>query len=650
MKKVFLLLVFALSIFISACGGGGSGSSPSGETDPPVVPSASTVAPSAPTGVTINAGNTRVSPSWTAVSGATSYNVYYSTTAGVTIANGTKIAGATSGSAVTGMVNGTPYYVVVTAVNDIGESAISSEVSATPVAPAAAPTGVTLASGNAKVTLNWPAVSGASSYNVYYNTTAGVTISNGTKITNTTSGTPITGLVNGTAYYFVVTAMKDGSESDVSSEAGTTPQAPSVGVPSGLTATTGENGQVRLSWAAVTGATSYNVYYGTAAGVTIATGIKVTGATSGGAITGLTNGIKYYFVVTAMSNSNTIENPASAWIAAIPQPIANLLGGAIQKEITLTGNVTTVNTVTANGTALLLGGWDDVAGGYVNAGNLTTDGTNLYYSRWTGYGWVKDDYYRVQIATGIQTSFPTGTNDATGTSSKRLQGITTDGNNLYGVSRNDGNIHKHVIATGAHTVLAAGCGGYNRCELTMDGTNLYLANSDNHTISRVVIASGAFSTIAGTSGLSGSANAWGGAARFNGPKGITTDGTYLYVADTGNNLIRKVVIATGEVTTLAGGYTGLTYDGTGVGAQFKAPMGITTDGKNLYVADSGAHIIRKVVIASGVVTTIAGSANATGNVNGSGSDARFNDPRSITTDGVSLFVSDYNNHVIRRIQ
>lgn len=749
MKKVFLLLLFAMSVLISACGGGGGSDSP-----PPVtVPSAPagvtitagdtqiflnwavddevtsynvyygttagvTIAngtkvtgatsggaitglvngtpyhfvvtavnavgesalssevgatpqlaiPGVPSGVTITAGNEQVSVNWTAVAGADSYNVYYRTTAGVTTGNGTKIADAVSGSAITGLVNGTSYYVIVTAVNVVGESAKSSEVSASPIPPPPVPTGLSLSSGNAQVILSWPNVSGATSYNVYYNTTTGVTIADGTKITNTTSGIPITGLTNGTSYYFVVTAVSAGGESAVSGEVGTTPQAPSAGVVSGLTIS-GGNGQVTLSWTAVVGATSYNVYYGTTAGVTIANGTKVTSATSGGAITGLTNGTQYFFVVTVMSNADTIENPASIEASATPKGIPNLLGGAIQTPLALAGAVTTITT-----TGAPLG--DGQHGIFLEFG-LTTDGTNLYTSTWYSYN-------KVEIATGVTTLLSSFTNMCnvpgvsgctTGTINFAINaaGITTDGNNLFiagsyqhtidkftlaNPNTNDYGILSQLETTLAGSVSAPGSADgagpaarFNEpFSITTDGSNLYVADSTNHTIRKVVIATGVVSTIAGTAGLSGATDATGAAARFNSPKGITTDGTYLYVSDTDNNLIRKVLIADGTVTTVAGGFLGLTYDGTGAGAKFTAPRGLTTDGTNLYVADSGAHIIRKVEIATGVVTTIAGSADVVGNTNGMGSDARFNDPRSITTDGTSLFVGDYNNGVIRKIQ
>jgi len=293
--------------------------------------------PSAPTGVTATAGNAQATISWTIVTGAT-YSIYYRTSAGVTTANGTKLAGATSGSAITGLVNGTTYYFVVTAVNASGESTVSSEVSAMPasivVAPSA-PTGVTATAGNAQATLSWTTSTGATSYNVYYSASAGVTTANGTKLAGASSGSAVTGLTNGTTYYFIVTAVTSGVESGASTQTSATPQVP-VSVPSaptGVTATAG-NAQVTVSWTAVTGATSYNVYYGTSSGVTTATGTKVTGVTNGGAIATLFNGTMYYFVVTAVntagessasgSTSATPVAPVSAgtWAAKVSMPTA----------------------------------------------------------------------------------------------------------------------------------------------------------------------------------------------------------------------------------------------------------------------------------------------------------------------------------------
>ncbi len=187
--------------------------------------------------------------------------------------------------------------------------------------------------------------------------------------------------------------------------------------------------------------------------------------------------------------------------------------------------------------------------------------------------------------------------------------------------------------------------------ITTDGSNLYIADTNNNTIRKVVIATGAVTTLAGTAGITGSTDATGAAARFDLPGDITTDGTNLYVADSGNSTIRKVVIATGAVTTLAGtaGMQGST-DATGAKARFVFPVGITTDGVNLYVADDSNNTIRKVVIATGAVTTLAGTAGITGSTDATGAAASFNSPEGVTTDGVQLYVCDSLNDTIRSIQ
>ena len=168
------------------------------------------------------------------------------------------------------------------------------------------------------------------------------------------------------------------------------------------------------------------------------------------------------------------------------------------------------------------------------------------------------------------------------------------------------------------------------------------------------------STLAG-SGTYGSTDGASGVASFNWISGETTDGTNLYVVENcGNtNDIRKIEIATGMVSTLAGSAVYGAADGTGTAATFGCPWGITTDGNALYVADSGNREIRKIAPSSGslsamtsanaVVTTLAGSSTNTGAADGAGATATFNYPNSITTDGSHLYVLDTNNNKIRMI-
>jgi hypothetical protein len=176
-----------------------------------------------PTGVTATPGNGQITIAWTVVKDVTSYNIYWSTTPGVTTANGAKITGATSPYVHLGLTNGITYYYVVTAVNKDGESAPSTQVSAK--LALAAPTGVMATPGNGQATIAWTTVSGATSYNIYWSTTPGVTTTNGNKITGATSPYVHIGLINGTAYYYVISAVDGNGESTPSSQVSALPSA-----------------------------------------------------------------------------------------------------------------------------------------------------------------------------------------------------------------------------------------------------------------------------------------------------------------------------------------------------------------------------------------------------------------------------------------
>ena len=177
---------------------------------------------------------------------------------------------------------------------------------------------------------------------------------------------------------------------------------------------------------------------------------------------------------------------------------------------------------------------------------------------------------------------------------------------------------------------------------------LYVADTDNCTI-RQVVPLGLVSTIAGSAGQTGSTNGLGSAARFTYPNGVTVgpDGT-LYVADSNNNQIRTSIA--GAVTTLAGSGIAGYADGSGTTTQFHAPNSLAVDAAgNVYVADSGNNAIRKIT-SGGTVTTLAGLAGTGGSADGSGSAARFNFPTGIAIDSAGyLYVADYGNHTIRKV-
>ncbi len=180
--------------------------------------------------------------------------------------------------------------------------------------------------------------------------------------------------------------------------------------------------------------------------------------------------------------------------------------------------------------------------------------------------------------------------------------------------------------------------------------NVYVADFNNNTI-RKITPNGTISTFAGSAGSSGSTDATGNAARFNGPAAVTVDTNgNVYVADNYNCTIRKITPA-GAVSTLAG--SPLAYgsvDATGSAARFRYPSGVAVDNTgNIYVADTLNSTMRKVT-SSGVVTTLAGFAQSSGAADGTGSSSRFSYPNGVAVDSAgNVYVADSNNHIIRKV-
>lgn len=260
--------------------------------------------------------------------------------------------------------------------------------------------------------------------------------------------------------------------------------------------------------------------------------------------------------------------------------------------------------------------------------------------------------------------------DATGTAARFYDParVALDGvGNLYVADRTNKVIRKVVLATGAVTTLAGSYGVGGAADgigtaaqfetltgILADGNgNLYVADGRSSTIRKVVLATTAVSTIAGTAYMTGSADGTGTAARFLAPGSMALDTSgNLYIADSSARTIRKLVLSSGAVTTLAGSFGMIgSVDGTGTNALFGGPQGLSLDGSgNLFVADRGNHSIRKIVLSSAVVTTLAGMAGMTGSVDGTGASARFNGPLDVAADSSgNLFVSDSANGTIRKV-
>ncbi len=177
--------------------------------------------------------------------------------------------------------------------------------------------------------------------------------------------------------------------------------------------------------------------------------------------------------------------------------------------------------------------------------------------------------------------------------------------------------------------------------------NLYVADYGNNLI-RKITTSGIVSTLAG-SGVQGSNNGAGALASFNGPSGIAVDASgNLYVADSGNSLIRKIS-PTGTVSTLAGSDSTGSVNGSGINASFFDPVGVAVDASaNVYVADAGNNLIR-LITPAGTVSTLAGTANSSTS-NGTLTASSFDNPTGLAVDASgNVFVANYLNSTILEV-
>ena len=274
---------------------------------------------------------------------------------------------------------------------------------------------------------------------------------------------------------------------------------------------------------------------------------------------------------------------------------------------------------------------------------ITTDGTNLYVADSGANSGIR----KIVISSGVVTTIATTDAASSPVTLTAPRGITNDGTNLY-VTTGSNTVVKIVILTGVVSTIAPSVTFKTPSGITLVGTNLYVADTGSNTIIKVDTTTGTGSIVAGSS-TAGSTDANGTLAKFSGPTGITTDGTNLYVVDQGNSTIRKIVIPTGTntlatVTTIAGSASANNTgsdDGTGTAALFSSPTGIAIDSNktNLYVTDTGNATVRQIVIASGAVTTVAGTAGGTVFVNADG----------ITVNGTDLYVTDSGDQTIMRL-
>jgi sugar lactone lactonase YvrE len=238
---------------------------------------------------------------------------------------------------------------------------------------------------------------------------------------------------------------------------------------------------------------------------------------------------------------------------------------------------------------------------------------------------------------------------------------TIDVNNLPNSTPNCGFTAQGNAAVG--TLLGAVSG------VVVDASgNIFFSDATNNVVWEVSKVTGIASIVAGTQNTTGSFSGDGGvatSAHLNKPTGVTLDifGN-LFIADTGNNVVREVPVdnigtkIAGNIYTVAGdnvghaaGYTG--EGGTAVGAQMNAPASVVVDhADNIFIADSNNHIIREVVAATGNINRVAGIAQTSGfsGDGGAAKSAHLNFPGGVTLDGAgNLLISDTQNNRVRSV-
>ena len=332
-------------------------------------------------------GNDSVTLIWDSSSDATSYTVKYGTTSGSYPT--TASTSATSPYTLSGLSSGTTYYIMVTALNGGLSTNATSEVSATPMVSTPGNFTITSATGGqASVTLIWAASTNATSYTVKYGTTSGNYPT--TASSSATSPLSVSGLVNGTTYYFMVTAVNSSGSTNATREVSAIPAAPA---PFTITSATSTDTTITLVWAASANATSYTVKYGTSTGSYPNT--ASTNATSPFVISGLTSRVTYYLMVTAVNSvgatnaTSEISSQAlwssQAYIKAPNVGNADLFGASI--GLSSDTLVVGVQYEDSNQTTI-------TNGSTASSDNSSPSSGAVYVFRKTGASWAQEAYLK----------------------------------------------------------------------------------------------------------------------------------------------------------------------------------------------------------------------------------------------------------------
>jgi hypothetical protein len=436
-------------------------------------PSAFAVLPLVPTTPSTNPGSRTLTVTWSVVEGALSYEVWVGVTDNAV--NAEKHGEDVSGTSImlTDLVNETTYYVWVKAKNAIGISEYSPRASGTPSVFAATPptpqTAPTVIAGSGQLTISWQTAEGANSYEVWAGTSSNPTLA--TKRSNDVADLflVITGLANGTTYYVWIKAKNTVSTSNFSPMASGTPSGfLGIPLPPSIPSISIGTGQIIITWAAVEGATAYEVWIGTVNnsasatknGVDISTSLSTT-------ISSLTNGTTYYIWIKAknsygisgfspVANGKPVANATAPTLSASNGQLSvtwTAIAGAEQYEVfygtginppqtasqTVTGTSTTIsglvngttynvwiNGINSTGTGAMSSAANAKPIGNMGTVTLTTGGSGQLVLNWS----TVDGADQYEVYRNTTDSIPTSPSQTVSTTTVTI-GSLTNGTTYY---------------------------------------------------------------------------------------------------------------------------------------------------------------------------------------------------------------------------
>ena len=645
----------AYSFYVVATGPGGSGtqSTTTSEVTYTAAPGQASVNTPTNTGTTLNM-------TWSAPGSGeavTGYTVYV--LAGNSLApSGTLTPGLVTSTTFSPMVSGTPYsfYVVATGVGGSGTQSTTSATVTYTAAPVA-PTTVTLASlTETDAIVTWSGGSGATSYTCQIYSSASSNMSSPSIVSQTpssstavTSPQAFTFTATASLYYgAIITAVNSGGSTASAMSTGVLYDTSALAAPTTVTIVSVTLSGVTVTWSGDTGATSYTCQI-------------------------------YYSTSSDMSSPTTISQSPSASTSVSPWQLFTI---SVQDSFYYGAIVTAVNASGSLASSMSSGlqfnnvytGTSPVttyATGFGNLYGLAMDSAeNIYLADFTGHKiWYIPLGGSPSVFAGSTTGIVNGDVSTAKFSSPTGVAVNAAGTIVYVCDSGNGKIRK--ITGGTVTTLAGaangawldGASGVARFSspggIALDRTEtvLFVGDKLTHRIRVVTIATGAVTTLAGgngsaVAGTGAFVNGTGSSAAFNQPLGLCVGlDNSVYVADSVNQRIRKVTYPGGVVTTIAGDGTNAFLNGTGTGARFRFPYGVGIDSYGiLYVADKDSYRIRRIT-GTGVVTTFAGAGSSTSIDNADALLATFTQLTGVVVNpsGNALYATHFSSAAVRKI-